>query len=140
VRRRDRPPEASPEFFLDRSLGRRVVPDALRAAGLVVQTLAERYPEVDELVPDETWIREATADGLILLMKDDAIRRKPAEREAILESGARAFVVTNANLTGEQIAALYLENRNRIIQRARTPGPYIYGVYPGRLERLFPRD
>lgn len=139
MRRRGRPAEPSPEFFLDRSLGRHVVADALRAEGLVVQTLAARYPETEELVEDEVWIREVTADGLVILMKDDQIRRKPREQQAILESGARAFVITNANLTGEQLAELFVQNRHRIIQRSRHPGPYIYGVYPGRLEKLFPR-
>lgn len=80
-----------------------------------------------------------SADGLVILMKDDRIRRKPREQQAILESGARAFVVTNANLTGEQLGALFVENRFRIIQRATHPGPYIYGVYHGRLQKLFPR-
>lgn len=80
-----------------------------------------------------------TADGLVILMKDDRIQRKPREQQAILESGARAFVVTNANLTGDQLAGLFVENRHRIIQRSRHPGPYIYGVYPGRLEKLFPK-
>lgn len=140
MRRRGRPAEPPPEFFLDRSLGRHVVADALRAEGLVVQTLAERYPEREELVADELWIREATADGLVILMKDDRIRRKPGQRRAILESGARAFVVTNASLTGHQLAELFVENRHRIIQRSRHPGPYIYGVYPGRLAKLFPRE
>jgi hypothetical protein len=102
--------------------------------------MAERYPETEEFVEDETWIREVTEDDLVILMKDDQIRRKPREQQAILESGARAFVVTNANLTGEQVAVLFVENRHRIIQRARQPGPYIYGVYSGRLEKLFPRD
>jgi hypothetical protein len=37
-------------------------------------------------------------------------------------------------------AALYVENRNPIIQRAGKPEPYIYGVYARRLEKLFPRD
>ncbi len=106
---------------------------------MVVQTLAARYPETEELVEDEVWIREVTADGLVILMKDDQIRRKPREQQAILESGARAFVITNANLTGEQLAELFVQNRHRIIQRSRHPGPYIYGVYPGRLEKLFPR-
>ena len=124
--------------FLDRSLGRHVVAEALRAEGLVVQTLAERYPETEEFVEDETWIREVTADRLVILMKDDRIRRKLCEQQAILESGSRAFVVTNASLTGEQLAELFVENRNRIIQRSRHPGPYIYGVDPGRLEKLFP--
>ena len=138
MRRRGRPAEPPLEYFLDRSLGRHVVADALRAEGLVVQTLAERYPETEEFVQDEDWIREATADGLVILMKDDSIRRKPREQQAILDSGARAFVVTNASLTGPQLAELFVENRHRIIQRSRHPWPYIYGVYPGRLERLFP--
>jgi PIN like domain len=115
-----------------------VVADALRAVGVSVQVMAERYPETEEFVEDETWIREVTADGLVILMKDDQIRRKPREQQAVLESGAR-FVVTNANLKGEDVAALFVENRHRITQRARKPGPYIYGVYAGRLEKLFPR-
>jgi PIN like domain len=139
VRRRGPPPDP-PEFFLDRSLGRYVVADALRGEGLAVQTLAERYPETEEFIADDVWIREVTADGLVILMKDDRIRRKPREQEAILESGARAFVVTNARLTGERLAELFVANRHRIIQRAMHPGPYIYGVYAQRLERLFPRD
>lgn len=113
---------------------------ALRGEGLAVQTLAERYPEAEEFVEDEVWIREVTAEGLVILMKDDRIRRKPREQRAILESGARAFVVTNASLTGEQLAELFVTNRHRIIQRSRHPGPYIYSVYSGRLVRLFPRE
>jgi RecB family exonuclease len=116
-----------------------VVAAALRAEGLVVQTLAERYPETEKFVEDEVWIREVTEDGFVILMKDDRIRRKPRERQAILDSGARAFVVTNANLTGDQLAQLFVENRHRIIQRSLHRGPYIYGVYPRRLEKLFPR-
>ncbi len=36
-------PDGLPELFLDRSLGRRQVPDLLRAAGLRLRTLAEVY-------------------------------------------------------------------------------------------------
>jgi hypothetical protein len=35
-----------PEFFIDRSLGRRVVPDALRASGLIVHTMTTRSADV----------------------------------------------------------------------------------------------
>lgn len=127
-----------PAFFIDRSLGRHIVPNALRAAGLAVQTLADRYPS-NEAVADEIWIREVTAEGLVILMKDDRVRRKPAEQSAILDSGARAFVITNAGLTGAQMAELLVTNRHRILQRAGKPGPYIYGVYADRIERLFPK-
>lgn len=117
-----------------------MVPNALRNAGVEVVTLANWYPETEEFVPDEEWIRDATQAGLVILMKDDRIRRRPHERQAILESGARAFVITNAALTGPAMAKLFVSNLNRIRQRSRHPGPYIYGVYPGRLERLFPRS
>ena len=62
---------------------------------------AERYPETEEFVEDEDWIREVTRDGLVILMKDDQIRKKSREREAIIDSGSRAFLVTNANLRGK---------------------------------------
>jgi hypothetical protein len=47
------------EFFIDRSLGRRIVPDALRAAGLIVHTMASVYGEqVGQGLRDETWLRD----------------------------------------------------------------------------------
>jgi hypothetical protein len=36
-------PEQPPRFFVDRSLGRRAVPEALRAGGWDLITLAEHY-------------------------------------------------------------------------------------------------
>ena len=39
------PSASPPEFFIDRSLGRHVVPDALREAGVVVHAMADVYGE-----------------------------------------------------------------------------------------------
>jgi hypothetical protein len=81
---------AEPEFFIDRSLGRHLVPDALRACGLTVITMADFYGErAGQELKDETWLREAGRHGWIVLMKDDAIRRRPAERDALIEGGVR---------------------------------------------------
>jgi hypothetical protein len=45
-------PEGLPDLFLDRSLGRRQVPELLRGAGLRLHTLAEVYGiPADEGVP-----------------------------------------------------------------------------------------
>jgi PIN like domain len=129
-----------PEFFTDRSLGRRVVPDALRASGLVVHTMADVYGEqVGQGLQDETWLREIGQRGWVVLMKDDAIRRRPAERDALIEGGVRAFCLTNAQLRGEEMARRFVENRHRILRQSMRPGPYIYGVYDGRVDRLWPR-
>ncbi|MCP9486871.1 MAG: hypothetical protein MSC30_13515 [Gaiellaceae bacterium MAG52_C11] len=71
-------------------------------------------------------------------MKDDKVRMKPAEQQAVIEANAKAFVVTNAQLPGEELAARFVQNRHRIIQASRKPGPFIYGVYAEHLKRLFP--
>ncbi len=73
------------------------------------------------------------------MLKDDAIRRRPAEREALMRAGVRAFCLTNAQLRAEEQTKRFVENINHILQRARKRGPYIYGVYEGRLERLWPK-
>jgi len=54
-------PSASPsEFFIDRSLGRHVVPDALREAGAVVHVMADVYGErIGQGLADEEWLRDA---------------------------------------------------------------------------------
>ena len=72
-------------------------------------------------------------------MKDDSIRHRPRELDALREAAVRAFCVTKAGLTGQQYADLFVKHRHRIIQRGRRPGPYIYGVYDRGLDRLWPK-
>jgi hypothetical protein len=129
----------APEFFIDRSLGRRIVPNALREAGVTVHTMADVYGEmVGQRLRDETWLFDAGRRGWVVLMKDDAIRRRPAEREALVAAGVRAFCLTNAQLRGADQARRLVANLDRILRQAATPGPYIYGVYENRLRRLWP--
>ncbi len=134
---RRRASQPDPEFFLHRSLGRYVVADALTAAGLVVHTLASVYGEEQgQHVPDTAWLERAGAHGWVVLMKDDAIRRRPHETAALREAGVRAFCITNGNLTGETMAALFLRHRHRIAREAQRPGPSVFGVYATGLRRL----
>lgn len=50
-------PDALPDLFLDRSLGRIKVPQLLRSAGLRLTTLAEQYGiPADEQVADAEWL------------------------------------------------------------------------------------
>lgn len=133
--------EQPPEFFIDRSLGRRHLAEALRSHGLVVHTMASVYGErAGQGVADEQWLREVGAKGWVVLMKDDAIRRRPAERDALAGAGVRAFCLTNAHLRGADQTERFVENRHRIIQQARKPGPYIYGVYDKAIRRLWSKN
>lgn len=127
--RSDKPPE----FFVDRSLGKSIV-EGLRGAGLTVHSMADAYGEKQaQRLPGETWLRDAGRNNWIVLTKDDAIRRRPAERDALIEAAVRVFCLTKRNLRGTEQTARFVSNRHRITRQARKPGPYIYGVYEHEL-------
>ena len=130
--------EQPPEFFVDRSLGKSIV-EALRATGLTVHSMADVYGEKRaQRLADEVWLRDAGKKDWIVLTKDDAIRRRPAERDALTDAAVRAFCLTTAQLRGAEQIERFLHNRHRILRQARRPGPYIYGVYESGLKRLWP--
>lgn len=133
-----REPEQQPEFFVDRSLGKSIV-EALRDVDLTVHSMADVYGEKRaQRLADEVWLRDAGENSWIVLTKDDAIRRRPAERDALTEAGVRAFCLTSAQLRGAEEIERFVSNRHRILRQARNAGPYIYGVYESGLKRLWP--
>lgn len=138
---RSRPPrDPTPEFFVDRSLGHHLIPGALRALGFVVHTMRSVYgPRAEEVVPDAVWLERAGQEGWVVLTKDDAIRRRPVELEALAAHDVRAFCLTSANLTGEQQCQRIVGNVNRMVQRARKPGPWICAVHDRKLIQIWPR-
>lgn len=138
-RRGNGPPD--PEFLIDRSLSQRSLPAALREVGLTVRTLAEVYGEQDaQEAQDSEWLALAGARGWVVLCKDDHIRRRPAELQAITDGKVRVFCLTNAQLTFAVQAERFLMHRHRIIQASRKPGPYVYGVYEDGIRKLWPTE
>jgi hypothetical protein len=75
-----------------------------------------------------------------VLMKDDRIRYRPAELDALTNSAVRAFCLTNANLRGAEMAERFAEQLPRISRIAtERPGPYTYSVYADGVRPLWPR-
>jgi hypothetical protein len=131
--------EQPPRFFLDRSLGRRAVPEALRADGWEVITLAEHYGmPADEQVAETAWIEEAAKRGWPILMKDKRIRHRQAEITAVTEHKARCFVITRGDLLSADMAQRFITNKAAILAAVTQPGPYIYSVQRDRISRLYP--
>jgi len=117
------------------------VPDALRSAGAAVHVMADVYGErIGQDLADAEWLRDAGDKGWVVLMKDDKIRYRPAELEALTTAGVRAFCLTNANLRGVEMAQRFVDQLLKIQRIAREePGPYIYGVYADGVRPLWPK-
>ncbi len=130
-------PQGLPDLFLDRSLGRVQVPTLLRATGLRVRTLSEEYgAPADEDVPDTEWLAHAGQRGWPVLMKDERIRYRPAERAAVIAFGVQAFCLTNGNLRAAAMANQLLAVIDKIATACGQPGPFLYAVSPAGLRGI----
>lgn len=88
--------------------------------------------------PDVEWIEEAAKRGWPVLMKDKRIRYRRAELDAVIEHGARCFVVTRGGLTSIESAGRFIGNEQAIFRAAVATGPFIYAVHVDRIEPLYP--
>ncbi|MGA2210373.1 MAG: hypothetical protein ABSH30_12130 [Acidimicrobiales bacterium] len=130
-------PVELPDLFIDRSLGRIVVPRLLREAGLRLTTLAERYgiPQ-DELVTDERWLEDAGLRGEAVFMKDARVRYNAAEKLAITRFAVRCFCLSRQDLAAAAMADRFLYNLERIAAACDERGPFLYAVHERRIDRL----
>jgi hypothetical protein len=99
-----------------------VVPDALRANGMVVVTLDEAGYAAD--TPDADWIPRVAAERLVILTKDKAIRRNSLELSAVLTSCAFYFTLGGGNHTAKEMAEIILYHRptiERLVANAAPP-------------------
>src|SRR5438094_3502495 len=74
-------------YFVDRYLGRRIVPEALRQAGMRVEVHDDHFAAD---APDVQWIAVGGQRGWVVLTKDERIRRRSSELTAAREVGADA--------------------------------------------------
>ena len=119
----------SPHFFVDRSLGGVTVPRLLREAGWELTTLAEHYGKpADEDVDDVDWLALAGGNGWPVLMKDPEIRRRAAERAALVNAGVRAFCLASGNLKSAAMTGLFIHHQAAIWRHAAGDGPGLWVV------------
>lgn len=112
---RRKPPEPL-VFFIDRSLGRKKVPEALRAAGVEIRVHDELFPQGTQ---DVDWLKEAGANGWVVITRDARIRYNQLEKQAVIAARLRFFSITSSSLTGEEAAALILSALDRVSRLCR---------------------
>lgn len=115
-----KPPEHV-TFFIDASLGGKIVARALREAGASVEVHDDHFsPGTD----DPVWLGTVGERHWVVLTKDDRIRYRRLERETLLTANVRAFVLTARGLRGEENAAIFvkaLPSIMRFLTKNRAP-------------------
>ena len=127
------PPEVL-TFFLDQNLGDKIIAQALRQQALNVELLKEHFA-ID--ARDEDWLPGVGQRGWLVLTKDDRIRRRSVEREALMQSGTRVFILPSANMSGDEMAAAIVKALPKIRRFvASTPPPFIARISKAGTVRL----
>jgi hypothetical protein len=110
-------------FYLERSLGGRIILEELRKAGLRIESHAKWFrPDT----ADEAWLPEVGKKNWKVLMRDQRIGTRKVEVEALLNSGVQAFVLTSGNLKNAENAAIIVKALPRILKMlAQNDFPFI---------------
>ncbi len=80
-------------------------------------------------VEDTDWLPIVTAHGWAIITRDKRIERKPAERQAIIDHGARLFAITSTDQLTKWAQLEIVMSRWRDIELlARKPGPTMFAL------------
>ncbi len=113
-------------YFVDRSLGRKI-PRALKARGYDVIAHDDVFAQNTD---DEHWLPEVGRRGWMILTKDDRIRFRPAERDALMTFKVGCFTMMRHNDTWEQLRdSLFLAWPHIEEISASEARPFMYAVY-----------
>ncbi|MDE0061730.1 MAG: hypothetical protein OXP09_03605 [Gammaproteobacteria bacterium] len=132
------PPEA-PTLFLDRNLGKKIIPERLRPEGIQVE-VHDDHLAID--APDEEWIALVGKRNWVAITKDRNILYRTGELDSVGKHSARVVVIRMKNATGPDMADLLASARGRIARFAEeVPAPFVAGLYRNRtLRKIWPGE
>lgn len=108
-------------FFIDRSLGRYTVANALRAAGALVEVHDDHFAQGAR---DQVWLTHVGQRGWAVLTKDDRIRYRAAEIAAATNAGVALFIFVGKNVRGAAMAEAFrraLSKMGELLDTRRRP-------------------
>jgi len=76
----------------------------------VVHVHDDSFPSA---TPDDVWLREVGRSGWLVLTKDQRIRYREIEKQAVLRAGVGVFVLTGGNMSGKAMASAFVRGRSR---------------------------
>jgi uncharacterized protein with PIN domain len=108
-------------FFLDRQLGRYKMAGALRKAGLNIEIHDDHFAQNAE---DPEWLTACGKKNWIVVTRDERIRYRVAERQAIRHAKVQAFVLAaQGDLRAEMLAEIFLKALPKIRRTLKKQKP-----------------
>jgi len=98
-------------FFLDEPNTSPELITALKELGATVELHHDHFTPG---TPDVVWLPQVARNGWIALTRDDAIRYVPLEKQALVNSQARVFILTRKNASGAQMAEDITQTAHKI--------------------------
>ena len=129
-------PRNSHTFFIDSSLGKYTVANALKAVGEKVEIHDDHFTQGTS---DEVWLKEVGKRNWVVLTKDANIRYHPLEKLVLLQAKVRAFILTAKDLNGQEMANTFvkaLPKMKKLIKK--TSPPFIAKVMRDGIVILMP--
>jgi len=122
-------------IFIDRSIPKSIG-DALKCVRSDVRWLEDEF---DHNTPDPTWLREVGRRRWLVVRRDRRIRYRPAEKQAIIDSGVGYFCLSqNSNPTRWEYRKLIVATLDEMEEVfAATERPFIYAIYKDGQFRRF---
>jgi predicted nuclease of predicted toxin-antitoxin system len=140
--------DAQTPLFLDRDQGSKRMPTLLKEARINIRWHAgEGFPSVE--TDDTEWIQAAASRGYIIITSDKSVETDPINRQAVIESKAKVFILDENNSKAIHWAAAIIVSKEKIYELARdNEGPFFasvlrktYGmVYRFRVPQLVPEN
>jgi hypothetical protein len=108
-------------YFVDRSLGRGPVVEALRAAGETVRAHDDHFAQN---TPDAAWLVDVGARGRVVLTKDKNIRSNQIEYRALVGARVACFMLGRGDLSAAVMGETFVRALpviRRVLRRYEVP-------------------
>ena len=122
-------------FYLDESIFSHLLADALLAQGVQI-----RRPGVDVPygTPDEEWLKLAGRQRWIVLMRDQRVRHRANEIQALRAAKVGAFILTAGQASAQESVLVILRRLRKMVNiSVSEKRPFVYTLaMSGALVRL----
>jgi hypothetical protein len=105
------PPNPTATFFLDRTHQGKKMVEFLKELGMSVEVHRDHFSQEED---DHLWIPICAGNGWVIISGDKGLEKAALNAQAVTESGAKVFVLTDNNMKGIEWAASIITGRHKM--------------------------